>query len=102
MRNNARATDGRGPARHRHPRRERRRVSNQTRERGADLVLSETRSELHGEFDDAPWITLAQREALLKSLDELEAQPDRTTDAFGKAADALATQIEETFGAAQE
>jgi hypothetical protein len=77
-------------------------VSNQSANSGADLVLKQTRSELHDEFDDAPWITLAQREALLKALDELEAQPDRESDAFGKGADALATQIEETFGAAQE
>ena len=77
-------------------------VSNQTANSGADLVLKQTRSELKREFDDAPWITLAQREALLKSLDELEAQPDRKSDAFGKAADALATQIEETFGAAPQ
>ncbi len=77
-------------------------VSNQTANAGANLVLEQTRSDLHNEFNDAPWITLAQREALLKSLDELEAQPDRTTDAFGNAADTLATQIEKTFGAAQE
>jgi hypothetical protein len=77
-------------------------VSNQTANAGADLVLKQTRSELQREFDDAPWITLAQREALLKSLDDLEAQPDRTSEAFGKAADTLASQIEETFGAAQD
>jgi hypothetical protein len=77
-------------------------ASNQSANSGADLVLKETRSELENEFDDAPWITPAQREALLKSLDKLEAQADRKSDGFGKAADALATQIEETFGAAAQ
>ena len=77
-------------------------VSNQSANSGADLVLKRTRSELEHEFGHAPWITLAQREALLKSLDELEAQPDRKSEAFGTAADALANQIEATFGATKE
>ena len=77
-------------------------VSNQSANSGADLVLKETRSELEHDFGRAPWITLAQRETLLKALDELEAQPDRTSDAFGTAAEALAHQIEEAFGAAQQ
>jgi hypothetical protein len=65
---------------------------------GVDLVLRDTRSQLHDEFDRAPWITLQQREALLKQLDELQARSDRTGASFGEAADAMAGAIETTFG----
>ena len=67
-------------------------------DRGADLVLRDTRSQLRGEFDDAPWITLARREALFKALDALEGQSDKTSAAFGRDAETLAKQIESTFG----
>jgi hypothetical protein len=65
---------------------------------GVDLVLRDTRSQLHDEFDRAPWITLQQREALLEQLDELQARNDRTGTSFGEAADAMAGAIETTFG----
>jgi hypothetical protein len=67
---------------------------------GADLVLGRTGSELASEFDRAPWITSEQRQALLNALAALQATKDRTTGEFGTAADALAGQIETTFGTA--
>jgi len=73
-------------------------ISNQADDGGADLVLTDTRSQLRDEFGDAPWITLTQREALYEALDDLEAQPDKTSSAFGRDAEALARQIESTFG----
>ncbi len=75
-------------------------ISNQSAgDGGADLVLARTRSDLAKEFDDAPWITTAQRKALISALDDLDAMTDRTSGAFGTAADDLAGQIETTFGA---
>ena len=73
-------------------------IANQSGNGGADLVLRDTRSEMRNEFGDAPRITTAQREALLAALDELEAEPDRTSAAFGARAEAVAKQIEATFG----
>jgi hypothetical protein len=65
---------------------------------GVDLVLRDTREQLNGELDRAPWITVQQREALLEQLDELQARGDRTGASFGEAADAMAGAIETTFG----
>jgi len=65
---------------------------------GADLVLSRTRDELETEFGDAPWLDATARKELLDALDALEAQPDRSSPEFASAADALATNIEATFG----
>jgi hypothetical protein len=65
---------------------------------GAALVLRRTRTELEHEFDRAPWLTRAQRERLLRDLDALEAISDRTGDEFATAAEALAAEIEVTFG----
>lgn len=66
---------------------------------GADLVLGRTRNELDDEFARAPWLGRAQREELLRALDALQSIADRTSAAFGRAADALARKIETTFGA---
>ncbi len=66
---------------------------------GADLVLARTRTELDNEFARAPWLTRAQRVRLNQALDALRAISDRATPAFGAAAEALAVEIEETFGA---
>jgi hypothetical protein len=65
---------------------------------GADLVLQRTRTELEGEFGDAPWLGERARRALLDELTALEAQPDRNTPAFASAANALAAHIAATFG----
>jgi hypothetical protein len=73
-------------------------ASQQAGEGGADLVLKDTRSQLGKAFDDAPWITLQQREALFKTLDGLESQADKSGASFGQGAEAFAQQIESTFG----
>jgi len=65
---------------------------------GAELVLSRTRDELQTEFGDAPWLDAPSRKELLDALDALEAQSDRNSPEFASAADALATNIEATFG----
>lgn len=76
-------------------------ISNQTAGAGgADLVLGRTRRELERAFSRAPWLGRPQRDDLLAALDALGARPDRTSAAFGAAADALAGKIEATFGAA--
>jgi len=68
---------------------------------GADLVLSKTRGELQSEFSDARWLDDTARKQLLDELDALASQTDRTSPAFGSAADALATHIEAAFGLRQ-
>ena len=68
---------------------------------GADLVLERTRDELQSEFAAAPWLEASARKQLLDALDALDAQTDRTSPAFGSAADALASQVEATFGVRQ-
>jgi hypothetical protein len=65
---------------------------------GTDLVLRRTRTELDHEFRRAPWLTRQPRDQLLRELDALQARPDRGTAAFGAAAEALARDIETTFG----
>jgi hypothetical protein len=65
---------------------------------GTTLVLSRTRDELQAEFADAPWLDAAARKQLLDALDALERQPDPESPAFAAGVDALATQIEATFG----
>ncbi|MCU1461348.1 MAG: hypothetical protein JWO37_1423 [Acidimicrobiales bacterium] len=65
---------------------------------GTDLVLRRTRTELDHEFRRAPWVTRQQHDQLLRELDALQARPDRGTAAFGAAAEALARDIETTFG----
>jgi hypothetical protein len=75
-------------------------TSNETAgEGGASLVLQRTRDELNREFADAPWLNTAARQQLLDELAALEARTDRTSAAFGSAAEALASHIEITFGA---
>ena len=73
-------------------------ISNQAGNGGADLVLTRTGAELRKEFDAAPWITTAQRAALLGALADLTAISDRTSSEFGKAAEAVAGRIDSTFG----
>jgi hypothetical protein len=65
---------------------------------GADLVLSRTRDELQSEFADAPWLDATSRKQLLDQVDALDAQDDPSSPKFASAADALATQVEATFG----
>jgi hypothetical protein len=67
---------------------------------GADLVLERTRVRLMRQFERAPWLTPAQRDRLLHQLDALQEQANRTGATFGSAADALAGEIETTFGVA--
>lgn len=64
---------------------------------GTDLVLSRTRVELLREFKRAPWLSSTQKVTLLSGLDALVAITDRTTAAFGKAAEAFASQIDAAF-----
>jgi hypothetical protein len=66
---------------------------------GADLVIERTRDELAAEFDDAPWLSQDAEDELLAQLDELAAITDRGSTEFAAAAEALAEQIEATFGA---
>jgi hypothetical protein len=65
---------------------------------GAGLVLSRTRDELQAEFADAPWLDATDRKQLLDALDALDQQSDRSSSAFASAAEALASNIEATFG----
>jgi hypothetical protein len=65
---------------------------------GTDLVLERTRKELDDEFRAAPWLGAAQHDTLNRSLDALVAQKDKTSAAFGQAAEALAADIDTTFG----
>jgi hypothetical protein len=72
--------------------------SNQTADSGADLVLDETRTGLQHAFEDAPWLGEDQQQELLDALDALTEIDDRSGPEFAQAAEALATQIEATFG----
>jgi len=67
---------------------------------GTQLVLDRTRAELREEFDDAPWITTEQRDELINALDGLDEQSDRTSETFGRDAEALADKIDAAFGTA--
>jgi hypothetical protein len=65
----------------------------------AKTVLAKTRSGLQAEFGKAPWLSDAQKRALLTELESLSARPDPTSTAFGAAAESLARHIDATFGA---
>lgn len=65
---------------------------------GTGLVLQRTRADLQREIDEAPWLGAAAKTKLLDELGALEARTDRTSTAFGQAVDALASDIEATFG----
>jgi hypothetical protein len=67
---------------------------------GADLVLRRTRTALEALFAEAPWLGETTRTRLRHDLDLLAASTDRTSKAFGTAADALATEIDATFNPA--
>lgn len=69
---------------------------------GADLVLQRTRTQLEQLFSRAPWVARTKRDELLHALDALQSLPDRSGTAFATAADALAGDIEVTFGAARQ
>lgn len=74
-------------------------VSNQAPgEGGADLVLERVRNELRREFSLAPWLEPGQRDSLLQALDALRSHVDQSSPDFGTAAEALASDIEATFG----
>jgi hypothetical protein len=64
---------------------------------GAGLVLSRTRTQLQAEFDRAPWISRAQRSALLEKLSALSARSDTGSPSFGTAAEAMANAIDLAF-----
>ncbi len=66
---------------------------------GADLVLETARDELAAAFDDAPWLSQDAQDQLLAELDDLAAIEDRSGTEFADAAEALAEDIEATFGA---
>jgi hypothetical protein len=67
---------------------------------GADLVLTRTRTALEDLFAEAPWIGADQRTRLQRDLDLLATTTDRTSKAFGTAAEALAAEIDATFNPA--
>jgi len=73
-------------------------ASRQPGDGGADLVLARTRTGLTRAFAQAPWLGATQRAPLLRGLDRLAAMPDRTSAAFGTAAETLAGDIDATFG----
>jgi hypothetical protein len=74
-------------------------VANQTSgDGGADVVLARTRTELDREFARAPWLSRSQHDDLTRALDALVAISDRSSTTFATAAEALAAQIEKTFG----
>ena len=64
---------------------------------GAALVLTRTRSELKGEFQDAPWLASATRTQLLDQLDTLASQQDTSSKRFGDAAEKMAEAIDAAF-----
>jgi hypothetical protein len=72
-------------------------ANDQAGDGGADLALSNTRTALQDAFAAAPWLGTATRTRLLHDLDQLAAITDRTSKAFGTAAEALATEIDTTF-----
>lgn len=64
---------------------------------GTDIVLQRTRDELTAEFKKSPWLSDAVKQVLLKKLDQLDAISDRTSKAFGEAAESLADEIDKIF-----
>jgi hypothetical protein len=66
---------------------------------GADLVLRNTADDLHHLYDRAPWLRASDKKSLDDALSALQATPDKTTKSFGQDVEALAKQIETTFGA---
>jgi len=64
---------------------------------GADLVLARTRTALETASAEAPWLGTARRTKLRHDLDLLTATTDRTSKAFGTAADTLAAEIDAAF-----
>ena len=73
-------------------------ISSNTGGGGTALVLNRTKDELTDELDRAAWIGTDERDQLLTELNELIAQKDQSSKAFGQAADAFAAKIEATFG----
>jgi hypothetical protein len=69
---------------------------------GTDLQLENTRKELQAEFAAAAWLSQADKDALIASLDALTARTDKSSAEFGTATEALAKQIEETFGVSNQ
>jgi hypothetical protein len=73
-------------------------VSAQGGDGGTDLVLQRTRTDLDHLFARAPWLPATTRQKLLDDLASLAAKPDKSDASFGAAAEALAQEIDATFG----
>ncbi len=72
-------------------------LANDQGDGGAGLVLQRTRKGLTSAFAKAPWLGARDRTDLLDELDTLVAMPQRTSPAFGTAAESLAAHIDATF-----
>ena len=64
---------------------------------GVDIGLTSTGDELQREFKKAPWLTNAEKSALVAQLNDLVAIPNRAGATIGKAAEALAASIAALF-----
>jgi hypothetical protein len=64
---------------------------------GSALVLTRTKQELESEFSKAPWLSTATKDALRTQLAALTARTDRSTSAFGDAAEVMARAIDSAF-----
>jgi uncharacterized membrane-anchored protein YhcB (DUF1043 family) len=73
-------------------------IASETGGGGTDIQLENTRKELQAEFAAAAWLSQADKDALIASLAALTARADKSSAEFGTATEALAKQIEETFG----
>ena len=73
-------------------------VSTQQGDGGTELVLQRTRTDLERRFGRAPWLPATARQKLLDDLASLAARPDKADASFGAAAEALAQEIDATFG----
>jgi len=65
---------------------------------GASLVLDRAHDDLRTAIQAAPWISQREADKLLAALATLSARSDRTDQAFGKAAEVTAEQIDDAFG----
>lgn len=67
---------------------------------GAELALRRADEELGVVFDQAPWITAAERADLHQRLEKLErgAATAAASPSFGASTDQLATDVDRTFG----
>ncbi len=74
-------------------------ISSETGGGGTDIQAREhAQGGRQAEFAAAAWLSQADKDAVIASLDALTARTDKSSAEFATATDALAKQIEETFG----